>query len=208
LEHEYTHSLYDKLNGLGCLLNNYLTHEEFEVGVKGVWLRNNREVKHFSSVGAVPFIDSNDAHDAIRLAQIQFPNQNILFRIHAEEWIDVEGSLDLLRLCQHYDLSAHVELPLDPSALIQASRIGCLSIGVRLSHPQFESGISRPDLLREVVPLLSVPCWGSGRLSIEKVPELSKLGFTGIILDSKWDPSEYERAESYLLSVVNDRTIQ
>lgn len=176
--------------------------------MKGVWLRNNREVHHFTTVGTVPFVDSNDPHDAMRLAKIQFPDQNILFRIHAADWIDVEGSLDLLRLCRQYDLSAHVELPLDPSALIQASRIGCLSIGIRISHPQFESGISRPDLLKEIVPHLSVPCWGSGPLTIEMVPELCKLGFTGIIIDGNWDPSEYESAESYLLSVVNDRTIQ
>ena len=150
--------------------------------MQGVWFRHNTQLQSLEHGQSRSLIHSLGAQDALEMAQV-LDLEEAAFLIANHHIIDVEESLDLLRLSRPLELEVHIMVPLDPSAIQLAARIGCASLGIQVSLPPHEDGIQRPGLLKHLLKPLTMPVWGFGGLQASHLNGLRDIGFSGCVLD-------------------------
>ena len=152
--------------------------------MQGIWFRQNAQLQSLEHDQTRSLIHSLGAQDALEMAQV-LALEEAVFLIAHHHIIDVEETLDLLRLSRPLDLEVHIMVPLDPSVIQVATRIGCASLGIQVSLPPYENGIQRPVLLKHLLASLTIPVWGFGCLQASHLNGLRDIGFSGCVLDSE-----------------------
>ena len=170
--------------------------------MQGIWFERNTHVYCRNSQSEHHVIHSHSAHDALARAQAMGMAQGQLFKIADGHIIDVEESLDLLRLCQTHEYAAQIMLPLDPSVILQADRIGCSSLGIQVAVPHIECGVQRQALLKSILGQIDTEAWAFGGLEPSDILGLPELGFTGVLLDSQYSETDIDVASIWAGSVV------
>ena len=171
--------------------------------MKGLWFESEDHVSCAQSELRRQLIHGYEAHDAVAMAQTMMLQAPPIFKMAHRQTIDAEESLDVLRLCRTVEFSAHMMLPLDPSTILQAQRIGCLSIGIQVSIPTIEVGIQRQALLKNILSQLDIDAWAFGGIQPSDITRLAALGFKGALLSSEYSSEAPERnAQLWPTSVV------